>query len=128
MDEHQLMEEGFYNIYGKAGARTEMPGCSLCMGNQARVAPNTTVVSTSTRNFPNRLGQGSNVYLASAELASVAAVLGKLPTPEEYQQYAAQIDSMSSDIYKYLNFDRIGEYTDAADQVDTKKIAAAQLT
>lgn len=80
MDEHQLMEEGFYNTYGRAGARTEMPGCSLCMGNQARVAPNTTVVSTSTRNFPNRLGQGSNVYLASAELASVAAVLGKLPT------------------------------------------------
>ncbi len=95
---------------------------------QARVAPNTTVVSTSTRNFPNRLGQGSNVYLASAELASVAAVLGKLPTPEEYQQYAAQIDSMSADIYKYLNFDQMGEYTNAADKVDTKKIAAAQLT
>jgi len=128
MDEHQLMEEGFYNTYGRAGARTEMPGCSLCMGNQARVAPNTTVVSTSTRNFPNRLGQGSNVYLASAELASVAAVLGKLPTPEEYQQYAAQIDSMSADIYKYLNFDQMGEYTNAADKVDTKKIAAAQLT
>ena len=128
MDEHQLMEEGFYNIYGKAGARTEMPGCSLCMGNQARVAPNTTCVSTSTRNFPNRLGQGANVYLASAELASVAAVLGKLPTPEEYQQYAAQIDSMSADIYQYLSFDKMGDYTDAAANVDTKKIAAAQLT
>ncbi|SDY26780.1 bifunctional aconitate hydratase 2/2-methylisocitrate dehydratase [Acinetobacter kyonggiensis] len=128
MDERQLMEEGFYNIYGKAGARTEMPGCSLCMGNQARVAPNTTCVSTSTRNFPNRLGQGANVYLASAELASVAAVLGKLPTPEEYQQYAAQIDSMSSDIYQYLSFDKMGDYTDAAKDVDTKKIAAAQLT
>ncbi|OTG91222.1 bifunctional aconitate hydratase 2/2-methylisocitrate dehydratase [Acinetobacter sp. ANC 4654] len=128
MDERQLMEEGFYNIYGKAGARTEMPGCSLCMGNQARVAPNTTCVSTSTRNFPNRLGQGANVYLASAELASVAAVLGKLPTPEEYQQYAAQIDSMSSDIYQYLSFDKMGDYTDAAAKVDTKKIAAAQLT
>ncbi|OTG96573.1 bifunctional aconitate hydratase 2/2-methylisocitrate dehydratase [Acinetobacter sp. ANC 4973] len=128
MDERQLMEEGFYNIYGKAGARTEMPGCSLCMGNQARVAPNTTCVSTSTRNFPNRLGQGANVYLASAELASVAAVLGKLPTPEEYQQYAAQIDSMSSDIYQYLSFDKMGDYTDAAANVDTKKIAAAQLT
>ncbi len=128
MDEHQLMEEGFYNIYGKAGARTEMPGCSLCMGNQARVAPNTTCVSTSTRNFPNRLGQGANVYLASAELASVAAVLGKLPSPEEYQQYAAQIDSMSADIYQYLNFDKMGEYTDAAKDVDTKKIAAAQLS
>jgi len=122
------MEEGFYNTYGKAGARTEMPGCSLCMGNQARVAPNTTVVSTSTRNFPNRLGQGANVYLASAELASVAAVLGKLPTPAEYQQYAAQIDSMSADIYQYLNFDKMGEYTDAAKDIDTKKIAAAQLS
>ena len=128
MDERQLMEEGFYNIYGKAGARTEMPGCSLCMGNQARVAPNTTCVSTSTRNFPNRLGQGANVYLASAELASVAAVLGKLPTPEEYQQYAAQIDSMSSDIYQYLSFDKMSDYTDAAKDVDTKKIAAAQLS
>ncbi len=128
MDEHQLMEEGFYNIYGKAGARTEMPGCSLCMGNQARVAPNTTCVSTSTRNFPNRLGQGANVYLASAELASVAAVLGKLPSPEEYQQYAAQIDSMSADIYQYLSFDKMSEYTDAAKDIDTKKIAAAQLT
>ena len=128
MDERQLMEEGFYNTYGKAGARTEMPGCSLCMGNQARVAPNTTCVSTSTRNFPNRLGQGANVYLASAELASVAAVLGKLPTPEEYQQYAAQIDSMSADIYQYLSFDKMTDYTDAAANVDTKKIAAAQLT
>lgn len=128
MDERQLMEEGFYNIYGKAGARTEMPGCSLCMGNQARVAPNTTCVSTSTRNFPNRLGQGANVYLASAELASVAAVLGKLPSPEEYQQYAAQIDSMSADIYQYLSFDKMGDYTDAAAKVDTKKIVAAQLT
>lgn len=128
MDERQLMEEGFYNTYGKAGARTEMPGCSLCMGNQARVAPNTTCVSTSTRNFPNRLGQGANVYLASAELASVAAVLGKLPTPEEYQQYAAHIDSMSAEIYQYLSFDKMGDYTDAAANVDTKKIAAAQLT
>ena len=109
-------------------ALVEMPGCSLCMGNQARVAPNTTCVSTSTRNFPNRLGQGANVYLASAELASVAAVLGKLPSPEEYQQYAAQIDSMSADIYQYLNFDKMSEYTDAAKDIDTKKIAAAQLS
>ena len=123
MDEHQLMEEGYYNIYGRAGARTEMPGCSLCMGNQARVAPNTTVVSTSTRNFPNRLGQGANVYLASAELASVAAVMGKLPTVSEYMEYAKQIDSMSADIYRYLNFDRMAEYTDKANQ-----ISVAQLT
>ncbi|MEC8887204.1 MAG: bifunctional aconitate hydratase 2/2-methylisocitrate dehydratase [Pseudomonadota bacterium] len=128
MDEAQLMEEGFFNTYGKAGARTEMPGCSLCMGNQARVKPGATVVSTSTRNFPNRLGQGANVYLASAELASVAAVLGKLPTPEEYKQYASQIDSMAGDIYKYLNFDQMADYTKAADTVDTKKIQAAQLT
>ena len=88
MDEHQLMEEGYYNIFGAAGARTEMPGCSLCMGNQARVAANSTVLSTSTRNFPNRLGDGANVYLTSAELASVGAILGRLPTPEEYMEFA----------------------------------------
>jgi aconitate hydratase 2/2-methylisocitrate dehydratase len=128
MDEHQLMEEGYYNIYGRAGARTEMPGCSLCMGNQARVAPNSTCVSTSTRNFPNRLGQGANVYLASAELASVAAVLGKLPTVEEYMGYAATINSMSSDIYQYLSFDKMAEYTNQADKIDTAKISVAQLT
>lgn len=123
MDEHQLMEEGYYNIYGRAGARTEMPGCSLCMGNQARVAPNSTCVSTSTRNFPNRLGQGANVYLASAELASVAAVMGKLPTVAEYMEYANQIDAMADDVYRYLNFDKMSEYTDQAD-----KINMAQLT
>src|SRR5690606_15795508 len=88
MDEHQLMEEGYYSIFAAAGARTEMPGCSLCMGNQARVAANSTVVSTSTRNFPNRLGQGANVFLASAELAAVASVLGRLPTSAEYLEYA----------------------------------------
>ncbi|MDZ4386824.1 MAG: bifunctional aconitate hydratase 2/2-methylisocitrate dehydratase [Moraxellaceae bacterium] len=123
MDEHQLMEEGYYNIYGRAGARTEMPGCSLCMGNQARVAPNSTCVSTSTRNFPNRLGQGANVYLASAELASVAAVMGKLPTVAEYMEYANQIDAMADDVYRYLNFNTMSEYTDQAD-----KINMAQLT
>ena len=123
MDEHQLMEEGYYNIYGRAGARTEMPGCSLCMGNQARVAPNSTVVSTSTRNFPNRLGQGANVYLGSAELAAVAAVLGKLPTAEEYMEYAANIDSMSAEIYRYMNFDQMAEYQDVAINV---KIPVAQ--
>ncbi|MEW8259146.1 MAG: bifunctional aconitate hydratase 2/2-methylisocitrate dehydratase, partial [Candidatus Thiodiazotropha taylori] len=88
MDEQQLMEEGVYNIYASAGARTEMPGCSLCMGNQARIAAGSTAVSTSTRNFPNRLGQGSDVFLASAELAAVASVMGKLPTVEEYMAYA----------------------------------------
>merc|ERR1712190_532889 len=91
MDEAQLTSEGYYSIYGKVGARTEMPGCSLCMGNQARVADKATVVSTSTRNFPNRLGQGANVYLASAELAAIAAILGRLPTREEYLHYAKEI-------------------------------------
>jgi aconitate hydratase 2/2-methylisocitrate dehydratase len=117
MDAHQLMEEGYYNIYGRAGARTEMPGCSLCMGNQARVADKSTVVSTSTRNFPNRLGQGANVYLASAELASVAAVMGKLPTPAEYLEYAQNLDSMSNEIYRYMNFDQMEDFTDAASSV-----------
>src|SRR5690625_3427554 len=97
MDEHQLMEEGYFNIFGRKGARMEMPGCSLCMGNQARVAPNSTVISTSTRNFPNRLGDGANVFLGSAELAAVAAVLGKLPTPEEYLSYARDLDSMGAE-------------------------------
>lgn len=116
MDEHQLMEEGYYNVYGRAGARTEMPGCSLCMGNQARIAPGSTAVSTSTRNFPNRLGTGSNVYLASAELASVSAILGKLPTVAEYMEYAKTIDSMAGDIYRYLNFDQMPDYVKAADK------------
>jgi len=117
MDEHQLMEEGHYNTFGRSGARLEMPGCSLCMGNQARVAPKSTVVSTSTRNFPNRLGQGANVYLASAELASVAAVMGKLPTVEEYMEYANKIDSMADDIYVYMNFHQMDEYKKQANKV-----------
>ncbi|OOS06474.1 aconitase [Moraxella cuniculi DSM 21768] len=123
MDERQLMDEGYYNTYAQAGARTEMPGCSLCMGNQARIAPNSTAVSTSTRNFPNRLGQGANVYLASAELASVAAVLGRLPTVEEYQQYAGKLDNMQAEVYNYLNFDQMTDYTSKAD-----KISVAQLS
>jgi aconitate hydratase 2 / 2-methylisocitrate dehydratase len=125
MDEHQLMEEGYYSIFGVKGARTEMPGCSLCMGNQARVAKNSTVVSTSTRNFPNRLGEGANVYLASAELAAIAAVLGKLPTPTEYLEYAKKIDSMSADIYRYLNFNEIESYQNAANE--GKRIAAVEI-
>jgi len=125
MDEHQLMEEGYYSIFGRKGARTEMPGCSLCMGNQARVAPKSTVISTSTRNFPNRLGDGANVYLGSAELAAVAAVLGKLPTPQEYLSYAGNIDSMASDIYRYLNFNEIEAFQNAADE--GKRIAAVEV-
>merc|ERR1719401_701120 len=97
MDEAQLTAEGFYSIYGKVGARTEMPGCSLCMGNQARVADKSTVVSTSTRNFPNRLGRGANVYLASAELAAIAAILGRLPSKAEYMSmYKATVVSTST--------------------------------
>jgi len=116
MDEFQLKEEGIYNIFGVAGARTEMPGCSLCMGNQARVAPNSTVVSTSTRNFPNRLGQGADVFLSSAELAAVSSALGKLPTMEEYMVYMKSLDTMKGDIYRYLNFNEIKRYQDAADR------------
>ncbi len=117
MDEHQLMQEGYYNIFATAGARTEMPGCSLCMGNQARVAANSTVVSTSTRNFPNRLGNGANVYLASAELAAVAAIVGKLPTVEEYMSYASELDTMSDEIYRYLNFHEIESFQKSAAMV-----------
>lgn len=125
MDAKQLMDEGYYNIFGRAGARMEMPGCSLCMGNQARVAPNSTVLSTSTRNFPNRLGDGANVYLTSAELASVGAILGKLPTPAEYMKFAKNLDAMADDIYRYLNFDQIKVFQDAAEQ--GKLIAAEQI-
>ena len=113
MDKAQLMEEGYYNIYGRAGVRTEMPGCSLCMGNQARVLAGATVLSTSTRNFPNRLGDGANVYLTSAELAAVGAIVGRIPTAEEYMEYASKIDSMSGDVFRYLNFDRMDEFKKA---------------
>ena len=125
MDAHTLMEEGYYNIYGRVGARTEMPGCSLCMGNQARVLAGATVISTSTRNFPNRLGDGANVYLASAELASVGGILGRLPTPAEYMEYATKIDSMSAEVYRYMKFDQIESFHNAAEQ--GKLIAAQQI-
>ena len=117
MDQSQLIEEGYYGTFGKVGARTEMPGCSLCMGNQARVGEGSTVVSTSTRNFPNRLGNGADVYLASAELAAVCSLLGRIPTKSEYQQYAGLIDANSSETYRYLNFDQIASYQDKADSV-----------
>ncbi|WP_353571988.1 bifunctional aconitate hydratase 2/2-methylisocitrate dehydratase [Candidatus Albibeggiatoa sp. nov. BB20] len=117
MDEHQLIEEGAYSTFGAAGARTEMPGCSLCMGNQARVGDNTTVVSTSTRNFPNRLGTGANVYLGSAELAAVSALLGKIPTMAEYMQHADKLTPMADNIYRYLNFHELPEYKEVADKV-----------
>ncbi len=117
MDRDQLTDEGYYGIYGRVGARIETPGCSLCMGNQARVADQSTVVSTSTRNFPNRLGTGANVFLASAELAAVAAIIGKLPTPAEYQEYATMINATAADTYRYLNFHRMPHYTKKAEQV-----------
>jgi aconitate hydratase 2/2-methylisocitrate dehydratase len=110
MDAHQLTEEGYYSLYGKSGARIEMPGCSLCMGNQARVADNATVVSTSTRNFPNRLGKGANVYLASAELSAVTAILGRIPTMQEYLDAVQTIEPMAADIYRYLNFNEMEDY------------------
>ena len=118
MDEKQLMEEGIYNIFGTSGARTELPGCSLCMGNQARVLANSTVVSTSTRNFPNRLGDGANVFLASAELSAIASILGKLPTVEEYHKYMEDINPLSDDIYKYLNFNEIDAYVQSANSAE----------
>ena len=125
MDAHTLMEEGYYNIYGKVGARTEMPGCSLCMGNQARVLAGATVLSTSTRNFPNRLGDGANVYLTSAELATVGGILGRLPTVAEYMEYASKIDSMSAEVYRYMNFDQIESFQKSAEE--GKLIAAQQI-
>lgn len=128
MDEAQLVEEGYYSIFGAAGARTEMPGCSLCMGNQARVAPGCTVVSTSTRNFPNRLGQGANVYLASAELAAVASIEGRLPTVDEYLKYMETINATAADTYRYLNFDELPAFVNRANSVEisTEMKAAAK--
>ena len=117
MDAAQLSDEGYYSIFGKAGARTEMPGCSLCMGNQARVGDNTTVVSTSTRNFPNRLGTGANVYLSSAEVAAVAAIKGRIPTVAEYMELASELDATAADTYRYLNFDKIASYIEKANEV-----------
>merc|ERR1712224_577000 len=128
MDAVQLTDEGYYSVYGQVGARTEMPGCSLCMGNQARVADKATVVSTSTRNFPNRLGRGANVFLASAELAAVAAIIGKLPTPQEYLEAMKTIDPTAADTYRYLNFDTLQSFADKAHSVHLSQemIAAAR--
>jgi len=123
MDEAQLKEEGFYGSYGKAGARTEMPGCSLCMGNQARVADNATVVSTSTRNFPNRLGKDAQVFLSSAELASVCAILGRIPSTQEYMSYIVEIDAKAKETYRYLNFDQLPEFASKAGQTEVDEFA-----
>merc|ERR1719401_3179414 len=118
MDEAQLTAEGYYATYGKVGARTEMPGCSLCMGNQARIAEKSTAVSTSTRNFPNRLGQGANVFLASAELAAIAAIMGKLPTRDEYLKLYESLASKKDSTYKYLNFHQTDSYAEAAKAIE----------
>ena len=118
MDEKQLTKEGVYQVFGDSGARTEMPGCSLCMGNQARVLAGATVVSTSTRNFPNRLGDGANVYLASAELAAISSIIGKLPTVEEYLKFMEEINPLADNIYRYLNFNEIDNYVESANSAD----------
>ena len=122
MDEEQLIEEGEYKIFQDLGARTELPGCSLCMGNQARVLANSTVISTSTRNFPNRMGDGADVFLASAELSAVTAILGKIPTVDEYHQYMNDINPFSENIYRYLNFNEIESYVQSANSADIPAI------
>jgi aconitate hydratase 2/2-methylisocitrate dehydratase len=117
MDQNELVKEGHYANFGSAGARTEMPGCSLCMGNQAQVREGATVVSTSTRNFPNRLGKNTNVYLASAELAAIASKLGRLPTVAEYHADMGVINKDGAKVYRYMNFDQIEEYAQTARSV-----------
>ena len=117
MDQKQLTEEGHYGVLGVAGARMEMPGCSLCMGNQAQVREGATVMSTSTRNFPNRLGKNTNVYLGSAELAAICSRLGRIPTREEYMADIGIIDQNSDKIYRYMNFDQIEDFKEIADTV-----------
>ena len=117
MDQNELSKEGYYGIFGRAGARMEMPGCSLCMGNQAQVREGATVVSTSTRNFPNRLGKNANVYLASAELAAICSRLGRIPTVAEYMVDIGAINSKGAEVYRYMNFDQIDEFKEVADQV-----------
>jgi aconitate hydratase 2/2-methylisocitrate dehydratase len=114
MDAKQLTEEGHYGVLGTAGARMEMPGCSLCMGNQAQVKEGATVFSTSTRNFPNRLGKNANVYLGSAELAAICSRLGKIPSRDEYMLGMGALTPQSDKIYQYLNFDRIPDFDTAA--------------
>ena len=122
MEEQQLIKEGEYQIFKDLGARTELPGCSLCMGNQARVIANSTVISTSTRNFPNRMGDGADVFLASAELSAIASILGKIPTVEEYHQYMNDINPFSENIYRYLNFNEIDAYVASANSAEIPTI------
>jgi aconitate hydratase 2/2-methylisocitrate dehydratase len=117
MDAMILNEEGYYAVLGKSGARMEMPGCSLCMGNQAQIRKGSTAVSTSTRNFPNRLGIDTRVYLSSAELAAVAALMGRIPTVAEYMEQVKAVNAKAADVYRYMNFDQIAEFREVADTV-----------
>src|SRR5205085_7454831 len=117
MDAKQLTEEGHYGVLGTAGARMEMPGCSLCMGNQAQVREGATVMSTSTRNFPNRLGKNANVYLGSAELAAICSRLGRIPTKDEYMADVGVLNASSDKIYRYMNCDHIADFREVADKV-----------
>jgi aconitate hydratase 2/2-methylisocitrate dehydratase len=124
MDEKQLRDEGVYGVFAAAGARTEMPGCSLCMGNQARVEDGATVFSTSTRNFNNRMGKDARVYLGSAELAAVCALLGKIPTVEEYLEIVTKkIDPFAGELYRYLNFDQIAGFEDEGRVISEEEVA-----
>ena len=118
MDQHILTEEGYYGILGRTGARMELPGCSLCMGNQAQIRKGSTAVSTSTRNFPNRLGIDTRVYLSSAELAAVCALMGKIPTVEEYMEQVKMLGNVSGEVYRYMNFDQIQEFVDIANKAE----------
>jgi aconitate hydratase 2/2-methylisocitrate dehydratase len=118
MDALILTEEGYYSVLGKAGARTEMPGCSLCMGNQAQIRKGSTAVSTSTRDFPNRLGIDTRVYLASAELSAVAALIGRLPTVAEYQEQVQAVNAKAAEVYRYMNVDQITEFVEVAATVE----------
>ncbi|MDP1732860.1 MAG: aconitase family protein, partial [Sulfuritalea sp.] len=117
MDAMILNEEGYYAILGKSGARMEMPGCSLCMGNQAQIRKGSTAISTSTRNFPNRLGIDTRVYLGSAELAAATALLGRIPTMTEYLEQVQAVNAKAADVYRYMNFDQIAEFREVADNV-----------
>ncbi len=118
MDAMVLNEEGYYSVLGKAGARMEMPGCSLCMGNQAQIRKGSTAMSTSTRNFPNRLGIDTQVYLGSAELAAMCALMGKIPTVAEYMENIQVVNAKAADIYRYMNFDQIPEFVEQAATVE----------
>ncbi|PKO59972.1 MAG: aconitate hydratase B, partial [Betaproteobacteria bacterium HGW-Betaproteobacteria-19] len=118
MDAMILNEEGYYSVLGKSGARMEPPGCSLCMGNQAQIRKGSTAMSTSTRNFPNRLGIDTQVYLGSAELAAVCALTGKIPTVAEYLAQVQSLDAKAGEVYRYMNFDQIAEFKEVADTVE----------